>query len=319
MFASAFRRVGALSLAVGGSGAAVAATAAARMHSHPHSHDSDRLAALERRLDQLESDVAAKHGISQRTGQGEMVFSWDEGLTAKMPADARAHERDMHGGFAEDALTGDVYTGIPGVGLFRISNDLQTWTKVGTDSRLAANIHGLVVIRPRGSGDRDDDEACIALAQNEAQRVLICGLDGGVRQVLSAPLGGEFGFGEANHFYSSRRGSSAKDVFNVTDVTYLETDETRGGGQLFVVTGYCEGDFCLTATRERGSGEFVWGPTAWGGKGEAAGRFKTAHGVHAHRGSIFIANREKFEVLKFSPEGRLIQALPDMYVRSLPK
>ena len=48
----------------------------------------------------------------------------------------------MHGGFNEDPETGMVFTGIPGAGLFSISKDLKSWTKLGTDERLKSNIHG---------------------------------------------------------------------------------------------------------------------------------------------------------------------------------
>ena len=40
----------------------------------------------------------------------------DQGLTASFPADAKDFEKDLHGGFNEDADTGIVYTGIPGYG-----------------------------------------------------------------------------------------------------------------------------------------------------------------------------------------------------------
>ena len=34
------------------------------------------------------------------------------------------------------------------------------------------------------------------------------------------------------------------------------------------------------------------GPTAWGGKGDAPGKFNTAHGVFAWDDHIYVANRE---------------------------
>ena len=41
-------------------------------------------------------------------------------------------------------------------------------------------------------------------------------------------------------------------------MTYLD-------GKLYVVTGYCDGDFVLTLTEE--GGQWSWGSVAWGGKG----------------------------------------------------
>ena len=106
---------------------------------------------------------------------------------------------DDSGGFNGDKVTGIVYTGIPGAGLYAISNDLKTWTKLGTDKRLEQNCHGLVVFTdPYG-------KRLIAIAQNEAERVIITDLEGEVQQVLQSPRGGEFDFGEANAYYSGKR------------------------------------------------------------------------------------------------------------------
>ena len=104
----------------------------------------------------------------------------------------------MHGGFSEDAATGKVYTGIPGAGLYEITADLTSWRQIGSDPRLRDNIHGVCVFKHEGT-------TSIALAQNEAQRVLIVGLDGRVQQELRCPRGGEFTCAAANHFYSKRR------------------------------------------------------------------------------------------------------------------
>jgi len=86
-------------------------------------------------------------------------------------------------------------------------------------------------------------------------------------------------------------------------VTYLN-------GRLYVVTGYCPGDFVLTA--EERDGTWQWGPLAWGGKGDAPGKFNTAHGIFAFDGHIFVANRERHQVLEFTEAGHLIRCLPDL-------
>jgi len=261
-----------------------------------HNNDNEQMRELEQRLALLEADARARHGFKSTSGQGNGVFSWDEVLTAKMPTEAREHERDMHGGFTEDTDSGVVYTGIPGAGLYAISPDLTTWTKVGADPRLKCNIHGIVCFKHNGITQ-------IAVAQNDDQRVLIMDLDGNVQQELVKPQGGEFAFGEANAYYSERR-QKTEAVFACTDVTYLQN-------KLYVVTGYCEGDFVLTAEQGQ-EGEWRWGRVAWGGKGEGPGKFSTAHGVFAHDDHIYVANREAFQVVKFSPNGELVEVLPDI-------
>ena len=282
----------------------LAATATASVAACHGGDGGGRLERLEAQVASLAQQLAAQHDVQQTTGQGDAVFSWDRERTACFPDDAKPFEKEMHGAFTEDVETGVVYTGIPGYGLCAISPDLTKWARLGVDERLKGNIHGLVCFKHGG-------ETLLALAQNDDSRVLICGLDGRVRQQLSQPKGGEFDFGEANAYYSDTPIVNMPPYpapphaprFACTDVTYLN-------GRLYVVTGYCEGDFCLTATEK--DGKWAWGPTAWGGKGSERGRFSTAHGVFAHDGHIFVANREAHQVLEFTPEGSLVRAMPDL-------
>ena len=271
-------------------------------HGHGHGDVEARMAELAARLARLEAETAARYGVSATTGQGDAVFAWDERLTAALPASCRPFEQHMHGGFNEDAETGVVYTGIPGAGLFAISPDLATWTRLGTDERLAANIHGLVAFEHGGRKQ-------LALAQNDAQRVLVVDAQtGAVLQELHAPRGGEFGgagAAAANAYYSARRGDGGPKVFAVTDVTYCPEN-----GRLYCVTGYCDGDFVLSASMGDDDGRWAWGPVAWGGKGDGAGQFRTAHGVTCHNGHVYVANREAFQVVKFAPDGALVEVLP---------
>lgn len=272
-------------------------------HSHSSSADSERIEKLERQVAQLSGLLEAQQRVSRTSGQGDMVFSWDQELTAAFPRDARVYEKDMHGGFSEDSETGIVYTGIPGYGLCKISPDLKTWQSIGSDARLKDNIHGMVVFNHKGA-------TRIALAQNEHERVLIVDVDGHVVQELSKPQGGEFEFDEANAYYSHKPKKQLPwskphtPAFAVTDVTYLD-------GLLYAVAGYCEGDFVVTASENK-QGEFAWGPLAWGGRGTAPGKFQTAHGVFAYDDHIFVANREAHQVLEFTKTGKLVRCLPDI-------
>jgi hypothetical protein len=197
-------------------------------------------------------------------------------------------------GFNEDEDTGIVYTGIPGYGLCAISPDLTTWTVLGDDPRLKDNIHGIVVFKHGG-------QSWIAVAQNDSQRVLIIGLDGSIKQQLSKPTGGEFEFDEANAYYSNRPAKQCPWQEDRSDPTFACTDVTYLDGKLYVVTGYCDGDFVLTASEE--GGEWKWGPTAWGGKGDAPGKFQTAHGIFAHADHVYVANREAHQVVQFTKDG----------------
>ena len=52
------------------------------------------------------------------------------------------------------------------------------------------------------------------------------------------PTNSPFDFEEANQYYDDVENAK----FACTDVTYLD-------GRLYVVTGYCDGDFCLTLSK----------------------------------------------------------------------
>jgi hypothetical protein len=238
----------------------------------------------------------AKAGAKKTTGQGSMVFSWDQGLTAAFPDAAKPHEKGMHGGFNEDPETGIVYTGIPGYGLCSISADLKSWKKLGDDKRLNANIHGIVFFVHKGNKR-------IAVAQNGAQKVLITDLEGKVLHELTKPKGDEFDFEPANAFYGGKKSN-----FAATDATYYK-------GTLYVVTGYSRGDFVLTAQEK--DGKWSWAKLAWGGKGRKPGQFNTAHGVYAFRDHIWVANRGAHQVVKFTPDGKFVALTPDIPKGSL--
>ncbi|MDX1565619.1 MAG: hypothetical protein R3236_09450, partial [Phycisphaeraceae bacterium] len=263
---------------------------------HDHSHEQDAAHAADgpSHVLLLAKDHAkdkAKAAGEKTTGQGPMVFSWDRELTGAFPEAAKPHEPKMHGGFNEDPETGIVYTGIPGYGLCSISADLKTWKKLGDDKRLKDNIHGIVFFKHNG-------EKRIAVAQNGAQKVLIVDLSGKVLQELGKPTGDEFKDQKINNYYKGKRAN-----FKVTDVTYHD-------GRLYAVTGYSNGDFVLTAHEKEG--KWAWGPIAWGGRGKKPGQFRTAHGVYAHEGHIYVANREAHQVVKFTAEGKFVETLPDI-------
>lgn len=286
-------------------GAVAAAASGGAALCHGSGVDRQRLAEVEGQVAKLTALMG--EDVEATTGQNGAVFSWSRELTAAFPADCpRECEQNLHGGFTEDPATGRVYTGVPGYGLCLISPDLKEWTRIGSDPRLLENIHGLACFVD-GAGTLS-----LALAQNDAQRVLVVdGATGAVTGELGMPAGGEFTFAAANAYYSKRpaklapfHGDAHRAKFACTDAAFLD-------GRLYVTTGYCDGDFVLTAA-QGADGAWGWGPLAWGGKGEGAGQFKTAHGVFAHAGSIFVANREAHEVIEFTPTGDFVRSMPDI-------
>lgn len=229
------------------------------------------------------------------SGQGNYVFSWNKKLTKAFPDDAVEHEPKMHGGFNEDPETGIVYTGIPGYGLCEISADLKTWKRIGTDEKLKDNIHGIVFFVHKGKKH-------LAVAQ-EGKRVLVLDLQGNIISEINKPTGKEFRFKTANEFFGSEESN-----FGVTDVTYLN-------GIIYAAHGYSKGDFVMTI--EEKDGKWSWGKLAWGGKGKRAGQFQTAHGIYAHQGYIYVANRAAGQVVKFNKDGKFLDTFSDIPAKSL--
>jgi hypothetical protein len=264
-------------------------------HASAHGLDHDAQPASVKAEDCAHHEKAEKDG-KLITGQNDMMFSFDEELTAAFPEGAKEHEVKMHGGFNEDLETGILYTAIPGYGFCSISPDLKTWTKLGDDERLLDNVHGLVFFVHNG-------KKLLALAQNSNARVLIVDLEGNVLQQLDAPDGSSFKFEPAKEYYAQE-----KVHFAPTDATYLD-------GKIYVVTGYSRGDFVLTL--EEKDGTWAWGTVAWGGRFPIQGIFNTAHGIYAHEGEIYVANRQAFQVLRFSKDGKLLEVLSDIPDKSL--
>ena len=273
-------------------GFSLLAIAQSPYNDHGNTHHADEAHVHEHAS--VQSDYNTKQA-KLVTGQGDFVFSWDKELTSAFPKDAHEFEPGMHGGFNEDPETGIVYTGIPGYGLCSISADLTKWKTIGTDERLKDNIHGIVFFIHKGVKH-------LAVAQ-EGKRVLVLTLDGKVVSEILKPTGTEFKFAAANEFFASKDSN-----FGVTDVTYLK-------GTLFVAHGYSNGDFVMTIKERKGV--WSWGKLAWGGKGDAPGQFRTAHGIYAHNKHILVANRAAGQVVKFTKKGKFVETFNDIPKGSL--
>ena len=263
-------------------------------HAHDHTHHAHEHSAATHTHGPM-ADETMPRQAKLLTGQGAFIFSYDEELTAAFPKEAHEFEPGMHGGFNEDPETGIVYTGIPGYGLCSISPDLTQWKTLGTDERLKDNIHGIVFFVHKG-------KKYLAVAQ-EGKRVLVVTLNGTVVSEILKPTGTEFKFAPANQFYASKDSN-----FGVTDVTYLK-------GTIYVAHGYSKGDFVLTIKEK--NGVWSWGKLAWGGKGDAPGQFKTAHGIYAHGKHIMVANRAAGQVVKFTRKGKFVRTFDDIPEGSL--
>jgi len=210
-------------------------------------------------------------------GQGRFVFRLVPELSS-LPAGAETHERGLHGGFAVDrrAGRGEVYFGLKGAGLIRVSSDLKERSILNASKELAgANLHNCTIFY---SGDRKD--AFLALPSNDRRKVFITDLQGAILRILENP--------RHNEYY--RKGGA-----------FVPCDTEVAEGVLYVVTGYSPGDYCVTANPFTGH----WLDAVFGGKGNEHGKFGTAHGITLEPGRklLVISDRPNSREEKYSYRG----------------
>ncbi len=189
---------------------------------------------------------------TKTSGQGAFTFSHVEDFR-RLPAAALPFESKLHGTFAVDKRPGhnELFYGMPGLGLLRVSADLTSQDLITLPPELTApNFHstrmGFLGGQPR-----------LFLSVNDEARVAIVTLDGDVDYILPKP---------------------EWDVYEQAEnQPFRPTDTAPLGDKLFVADGYGHGQFIShadTATRQW-TGYF-------GGRSEDRaihGKFGTAHGI----------------------------------------
>ncbi len=145
-----------------------------------------------------------------KSGQSPFVFSHCDDLRS-VPATALPFEAQLHGSFAVDkrAGFGQVFYGMPGLGLLRASADLTTQDLITLPPGLTpVNFHSTKIGEFEG-------KTRLFLAAESKEMVAVVTLDGDVEFTLSKPEFAEY--------------ESAK---------YLPTDTTLAGDTLFIADGY---------------------------------------------------------------------------------
>jgi hypothetical protein len=202
-----------------------------------------------------------------------------------------------HGGFAVDRRPGkgETYFALPGAGILQISPDLKTIRPLETSPEMkGVNLHDTTMwLDPNGS-------PYLVFAANDAGKVFTTNLEGKLLHTLNAPTADvEFEQQEV-HDYFLGRGN-----FAPTDVEYLD-------GLYYITTGYSNLDYVLTARILRWSPfEAVWNDLAFGGKGDAAGQFGTAHGITVPPGKkrLDISDRPHSRIERFTRYGHYLSSL----------
>ena len=215
------------------------------------------------------------------SGQAPFVFTHREDLST-LPMAAREQEVNLHGGFAIDSRPGygQIYYGMPGVGIMRIDPDLQKQDVISLPDELAPlNFHGTKL------GDFDGKRR-LFLAANGDEMVVVLTLDGEIDFTLPRPV---------------------FDEYQAEDALYKPTDTVLVGDQLYIADGYGSNHIVSADVKTR-----QW-TGIFGGKTEDPGedgKFGTAHGIdvnpiHHH---LDIADRPHSRIQVHSDEGSFLSS-----------
>ena len=215
------------------------------------------------------------------SGQDPFAFALREDLYT-LPATAREHEVDLHGGFAVDARYGygQIYYGMPGCGIMRIDADLRRQDIIGLpDDLTPLNFHGTQL------GEIDGNRRLFLPANND-ELVVVLTLDGDVDFTLPRP---------------------ELDEYRSEEVPYKPTDTVLMGDRLYVADGYGANYILSADVRTR-----QW-TGIFGGKTEDPeedGRFATAHGINVNptHNQLDIADRPHSRIQVHEEEGGFLSS-----------
>jgi hypothetical protein len=217
----------------------------------------------------------------KKSGQGAFTFSLRDDLYT-LPKEASEHEVKLHGGFAIDNRHGfgQLYYGMPGLGILRISPDLKEQNIIPLpEDLLPLNYHSTKV------GNFDGQEKLILPSENGG-KVIIMSLEGKVEATLARP---EF------------------DEYASKDVHYAPTDTITIDGDVYIADGY-GANFISTHNIETQQWKSIFGGPAK--DAEDDGKFSTAHGmgvnpVHDH---IDICDRPNARIQAHARDGGFLSS-----------
>jgi hypothetical protein len=223
--------------------------------------------------------------MSKKTsGQAPFVFAYCEDLHT-VPEKAASCEVDLHGGFAVDRETGgNIYYGMPGCGLMRISPDLNSQEIIELPPDLKPlNFHGTKICT-------FDNKRRLVMPANADQMVVVLSLEGNVDFILSRP---EF------------------DEYQDESAPFSPTDTAIVHNHLYVADGYGSNYISKADLTTQQWTDIFGGKTD---DPEAPGLFGTAHGLNpAPDGQhLSIADRahSRFEHFTFDGHFKAAYGIP---------
>lgn len=220
------------------------------------------------------------------TGTGDWRFRYRADLS-ELPSEIARGIKPAHGGFAKTP-GGEIYFGLQGTGLIKISPDLTRLSIVSSaGDLLGGGLHNTTYLA--GDGGR------LVLPDNARGQVLVVDMDGKAIGKLRRP-------GVNDYYNATNDDGTPKNGFAPTDTEVV-------GGVLYVCDGYSAGKYVLTADLEA----LRYGDAYFGGRvsgpGREEGKFSTNHGVtlDASDGTLVIADRERQWAQKMTPAGEFIE------------
>ena len=209
------------------------------------------------------------------TGSGDLKFRYHRELS-ELPANIAAGIKAAHGGFGK-APGGELYFGLQGTGLIRISADLKTKTLVSaTKSLLHGALHNCVYI--------DQDGGILVMPDPAKGRVLLVKTDGTEVKTFGRP---DF----------------------LPNGKYAPTDaDLAGDKKIYVCDGYGSSKLVFTLDLEgQKFGEVKFGGPAGAGRKEA--KFSTNHGITFDPvdGTLIVADRERQWAQKLTCDGEFVE------------
>lgn len=199
-----------------------------------------------------------------------------------LPSQALDYEVNLHGGFAEDKREGfgELYYGMPEVGILRIDADMQSQTLIQLPDKLKPlNFHSTKLGMIEGNWR-------LILPANDDEMVAVITLDGDLDFILTRP---EF------------------DAYQAEDFPYKPTDTALVDEELYIADGYGANYISrANVVSKEWTGIF-------GGKTEDAhvhGKFGTAHGINLdhHHHHLVIADRLNSRIQVHDRDGEFVQS-----------
>lgn len=209
------------------------------------------------------------------TGSGDLTFRYRADLS-ELPQEIAKGIQPAHGGFAKTP-TGEIYFGLQGTGLIRLSADLTEKTLVSAEGDLlGGGLHNTTYLERDGGG--------LVLPDNERGKVIVVGLDGVPITTLGTPAG-----------------------INAGDYHPTDTD-IASNGLLYIVDGYGKSKLVLAADLDKKeyTDQRFGGPAA---ERQTETKFSTNHGVtfDATDDTLVIADREHQWAQRLTLDGKFVE------------